>query len=60
MANQEQLDLLTQGVEVWNQWRQGHPDIQPDLRQANLIKALQLHLFVGSVLSSQLEVRLRS
>lgn len=31
MANQEHLDLLTQGVETWNRWREKHADIQPDL-----------------------------
>ncbi len=31
MANQEYLDLLTQGVERWNQWREKHADIRPDL-----------------------------
>lgn len=37
MANQEHLDILhKQGVEVWNQWREEHPDIQPDLRVADL------------------------
>jgi TIR domain/Pentapeptide repeats (8 copies) len=36
MANQEHLELLTQGVEVWNQWREAHRDIQPDLSSANL------------------------
>src|SRR2546421_249509 len=36
MANQEQLDILKQGVQVWNQWREEHPDLQPDLREANL------------------------
>src|SRR5216684_1554169 len=36
MANQEHLDILKQGVEVWNQWRKKHRDIQPDLREANL------------------------
>lgn len=36
MANQEHLDLLKQGVKVWNQWRQEHPDTQPDFRRANL------------------------
>ena len=35
MANQEQLDILKQGVGVWNQWRKEHTDI-PDLRAANL------------------------
>jgi uncharacterized protein YjbI with pentapeptide repeats len=36
MANQEHLDILMQGVEVWNAWRQEHPGIQPDLSDANL------------------------
>jgi TIR domain/Pentapeptide repeats (8 copies) len=36
MANQEQLDILKQGVEVWNQWREEHRDTQPNLRDAGL------------------------
>src|SRR5579883_1338434 len=41
MAKQEQIDILQQGVETWNRWRQEHPDVQPDLqkvyfRQADL------------------------
>ncbi len=56
MANQEHLDILKQGIETWNQWRNKHKDIYPDLGGAYLSKALQLHLFVGSVLSSQLGV----
>src|SRR5438270_12708664 len=36
MANQEQLDILKQGVEAWNEWRQKHEDIIPDLRGAQL------------------------
>lgn len=31
MANQEHLDILKQGVEVWNKWRREHPEIEPDL-----------------------------
>src|SRR6266567_3210007 len=38
MANQEHLDILKQGVEVWNRWRDGHLFIQPDLSGANLIE----------------------
>lgn len=36
MANQEHLAILMQGIEVWNPWRNEHPDIRPDLREADL------------------------
>src|SRR6266487_107129 len=36
MANQEQLDILKQGVTVWNKWREENPSIGVDLREANL------------------------
>jgi uncharacterized protein YjbI with pentapeptide repeats len=36
MANQEHLDILKHGVDVWNQWRKEHPDTIPDLSYANL------------------------
>lgn len=39
MANQEQLDILKQGVRIWNQWREEHPDIRPDLSGADLRRA---------------------
>ena len=32
MANPEHLDILNQGVEVWNQWREENPKIKADLR----------------------------
>ena len=36
MANQEQLDILKQGVQAWNQWRDKHPGIRPDFISASL------------------------
>ena len=36
MANQEHLDILNQGVDVWNRWREEHPDIRPDLSKVHL------------------------
>lgn len=36
MANAEHLALLIQGVEVWNLWRESHPEVQPDLVGADL------------------------
>jgi len=42
MTNQEHLDILKQGVDTWNQWRQEHPDIQPDLRP-RIDDAIRIH-----------------
>jgi hypothetical protein len=44
MANQEHLDILKQGVETWNRWRNEHPNVKPnlsgvDLGEANLNEA---------------------
>jgi hypothetical protein len=36
MANQEHLDILKLGGEVWNKWREEHRDIQPDLSSADI------------------------
>lgn len=39
MANDEHLAILTQGVEVWNKWREENPDIIPDLSETDLYQA---------------------
>lgn len=36
MANQQHLELLKQGTEVWNQWRSAHRTTSPDFSEANL------------------------
>ena len=36
MANPEHIQILKQGVEVWNTWRSENPDITPDLTNASL------------------------
>jgi hypothetical protein len=36
VANQEQLDILKQGVEMWNQWRNKHSTILSDLSAVDL------------------------
>ncbi|HXD31614.1 MAG TPA: pentapeptide repeat-containing protein [Pyrinomonadaceae bacterium] len=36
MANSEQLEILQQGAEIWNEWRRENPGIKPDLRKAEL------------------------
>lgn len=39
MANQQHLEILSKGVRVWNQWREKHLGLRPDLQQANLAGA---------------------
>jgi len=39
MANQEQLDILKQGVQAWNEWREKNSSVQIDLREADLRQA---------------------
>jgi len=39
MAQQEHVDLVEQGSEVWNRWRRDSPDVQPDLYAAHLPNA---------------------
>lgn len=34
--NQEHLNILNQGKDVWNEWRKHHLDIEPDFREAQL------------------------
>lgn len=36
MANQEHLEILKQGVEVWNRWRNENPAIKPDFQGLHL------------------------
>ena len=37
MANEEHLEILKQGVDVWNAWRESNLTVRPDLSRANLI-----------------------
>jgi hypothetical protein len=36
MANPEHLSILAKGVDVWNNWREEHPRITPDLSMADV------------------------
>src|SRR6266566_8947642 len=40
MADQRHLNKLNEGVSAWNQWREEHPEILPDLRKADLHEAV--------------------
>ncbi len=37
MADKKQLEILEQGVAVWNSWRENNPKVKIDLSNANLI-----------------------
>ena len=39
MANKEHLDILKEGVEVWNRWREENEGVQADLNGADLTGA---------------------
>ena len=43
MAEQEHLDILGQGVEVWNNWRRENAQVRPDLSGASLVQAKLRH-----------------
>jgi uncharacterized protein YjbI with pentapeptide repeats len=36
MTAEEHLQIIWQGVDVWNEWREKNPEVIPDLRRANL------------------------
>jgi len=38
MANKEHLEVLIQGTDVWNAWREQHPELQPDLSEPPAIR----------------------
>jgi hypothetical protein len=39
MANEEHVKILLQGIDIWNAWREKHPEIIPDLSMADLYDA---------------------
>ena len=36
MPNEEHPKILQEGIAAWNKWRDEHPEIQPDLTEADL------------------------
>lgn len=44
MANPEHLEILKQGVGVWNEWRARNPNVAPDLRGLDLHVALLIRI----------------
>lgn len=67
MANQEHLDILRRGIDVWNDWRKENPYILPDLseialahanlRQADFRSACLLHTDLSGADLSDSDIR---
>jgi len=36
MSDQQQLDVIRQGSDAWNAWREANPNAKPDLNEADL------------------------
>ena len=53
VADQEQLEILRQGVEVWNKWRKENPDVGIDLNWANLSGADLFGVNLSSAISGR-------
>ena len=59
MADREQVERLKRSVEEWNEWRQEHPDIRPDLsfadlRHATLNGAGDLNVWASKYLNAKM------
>ena len=56
MANEEQLKILSQGVDVWNRWRGENPDVKFDFMEADLrgVDLRKAELWGGRFLSAKL------
>lgn len=56
MANQEQLEILSQGVEVWNKWRDNNPKTRIELTNVDLhgAKLSKVNLSSANLRKSQL------
>ena len=55
MADEEQLKILRQGVDAWNEWREKNPELRPDLHGTNLAGAclFRTYLVYEPLLGSQ-------
>jgi hypothetical protein len=54
MANPEHLEILKEGVSVWNEWRRRSPLVVPNLREADLYSA-DLGICAGSFRGADLQ-----
>src|SRR5260370_3633119 len=57
MANQEHVDILKQGVEVWNRWRSEYTSIQPDLSFVNLRETILIGVNLANANLSEANIK---
>ncbi len=50
MADPELVKILGQGSTAWNQWQKQQPEIEPDLRKADLHSAIEMQIYDTRVL----------
>jgi uncharacterized protein YjbI with pentapeptide repeats len=57
MPNKELLEILKQGVKVWNEWREEHPSVEPDLFHTNLsfVNLNKVNLRLANISESNLK-----
>lgn len=57
MANIAHLDILQQGVQVWNEWRKKNKDLRIDLREAQLNRFNLAHANLSGALMARAQLK---
>ena len=57
MANRAHLEILTQGVQIWNDWRKKHQDQRVDLTEAKLNKINLSNANLSGVLLARAQLK---
>lgn len=57
MANQAHLDILKQGVHIWNEWRKKNQDLRVDLREAQLDNMNLAHVNFSGVMLARAQLK---
>ncbi len=57
MANSAHLDILQQGVQIWNEWRKKNKDLRIDLREAQLNRFNLAHANMSGALMARTQLK---
>ena len=57
--NPEHLEILKKGVDLWNRWRKGNPEVMPKLNGAELgdAKLMESNLLGAELIKASLKGR---